>query len=117
MEHFDQDKILQYLSILEKKEACSEHKFFFEWANETTSLVEKIEKIGEIHVPPSTNPYELQYWEVDAPIQLDMYPYYGCDVLKCKSCGTVFFYYLELGGHGAQKRYRVIRRELIDPVA
>lgn len=113
MEQFNQDKLLHYLSLLDANEACVEHKNFFEWANETTELVKNLEKIGEVQAPPSTNPYDLQYWGVDAPIQLDMYPYYGCDILKCKNCGTVFFYYLELGGHGAQKRYRVIRRELI----
>ncbi|MBD2705450.1 hypothetical protein IC229_32870 [Spirosoma sp. BT702] len=113
MEQFDQNSLCHLLTLAETNSNCNEHKDFWEWNNETAELVNKLEKMGQIEIEPSINQYDLQYWGADVPIQIDKYPYYGCEVFKCKTCGTVFFYYLELGGHAPQKRYRVIRKELI----
>lgn len=113
MGQFDLNSLYQLLTLAESNSNCNEHKDFWEWNNETPELVNKLEKIGQIEIELSTNQYDLPYWGKDAPIQLDKYPYYGCEVFKCKVCGLLFFYYLELGGHGVQKRYRVIRKELV----
>ena len=114
MKQLDRNSLYRLLTLAESKSNCKGHKDFWEWNNETAELVTKLEKIGQIEIEPSINQYDLQYWGTDAPIQFDKYPYYGCEVFRCKTCGTLFFYYLELGGHAPQKRYRVIRKELVD---
>jgi hypothetical protein len=110
----DEHRLLHYLSSTEVNEACSGHKDFLEWANETEELRNKLEKIGQLSIQPSEKQWDSEYWGEDALIHLDRYPYYGCEIHQCTKCNTVFFYYLELGGHGAQKRYRVVRKELIN---
>jgi hypothetical protein len=106
-------ELLKVLSSLKVDACCGEHKDFFQWNNETEELKNCLFKIGQVSVQPSETPFESQYWGEDAPIRLDKYPYYLCNIFQCKKCRALFFYYLELGGHGAQKRYRLVRKELI----
>jgi hypothetical protein len=113
MDRFDQDNFTRLLDSAESNDHCNKHKDFWEWAKETPELVAKLELIGQIKIEPVGDHYDLQYWGENAPIQLDKYPYYGCKVLRCKVCGALFFHYEEIGGHGGQKRYRLVRKELI----
>lgn len=112
--NIDEQRLLHFLASTKVDTCCGGHIDFFEWKNETEELKNNLIKIGQISVSPSDNQNDLQYWGENAAIQIDKYPYYGCEIFQCKKCDTIFFYYLELGGHGPQKRYRVIRRELID---
>ena len=107
-------KLLHFLTSTKVDDSCGGHTDFLEWHNETEELKTSLTKIGQIAIQPSEKQWDSQYWGQDAKIQLDRYPYYGCEIFQCQKCNTVFFYYLELGGHGAQKRYRVIRKDLID---
>jgi len=113
--NIDKQGLLYLLALKKINNSCDGHKDFYEWNNGTEILAINLIKIGQVSTQPSHNQYELQYWGKDAPIQMDKYPYYGCEVFQCTKCNTLFFYYLELGGHGVQKRYRVIREELINP--
>lgn len=113
--NIDEQRLLHLLTSTKVDNSCEGHKDFYEWNNGTEVLRTSLIKIGDISIQPADNQYELQYWGKDAPIQINRYPYYGCEIFQCTKCNTLFFYYLELGGHGAQKRYRVIREELINP--
>ena len=73
----------------------------------------KLNKRGNIDVNPKTWEVE-QYWGNDAPIVLTKYPYHSCEVYQCIDCKEFFFHYTEDGGHGSQKRYRIINVDLID---
>jgi hypothetical protein len=90
-----------------------DHSNFREWNNGVIELTETLNKVAEINVTPAKNQVELKYWGEDAPIVLELYPYYGCEIFECKKCKSPFFHYTELGGHGPQERYRLIRKELI----
>ena len=110
----NEEQLLDYLQNTETNNQCGGHPDFREWNNETPELQSKLFKIGQLadSIRPDADQYNFQYWGEDAPISLTKYPYYGCDLLQCSQCNTLFFYYLELGGHGAQKRYRLLRKEL-----
>jgi hypothetical protein len=110
----NEDRLLHHLTSTKVSDICGNHLEFYEWNNETDDLIAKLKKIGQISIQPSEKQWEAQYWGQDAKILMDCYPNYGCDIFQCTKCNTTFFYYLELGGHGAQKRYRVVRKELID---
>lgn len=49
----------------------------------------------------------------EEPMALGYYPYGGCDVYQCADCKRLFFYYIEMGGHAAERRLRLIREELL----
>ncbi|UUC45139.1 hypothetical protein [Flavobacterium cerinum] len=106
--------LLHFLAATKTNNSCGGHTDFLEWNNETEELKTNLTKIGQIAIQPNEKQWDSQYWGQEAKIQLDRYPYYGCEIFQCQKCNTFFFYYLESGGHGAQKRYRVIRKELID---
>lgn len=106
--------LLHFLTSTKTNDSCGGHTDFLEWNNETEELKTNLAKIGQISVQPGEKQWDSQYWGQDTKIQLDCYPYYGCEIFQCQKCNTFFFYYLELAGHGAQKRYRVVRKELID---
>ncbi|MEO4005043.1 hypothetical protein [Flavobacterium sp. CAU 1735] len=110
----DEQKLLHFLASTKVNDSCGGHNDFWEWHNETEELKTNLTKIGQISVQPGEKQWESQYWGQDAKIQFDRYPYYGCEIFQCTKCNTVFFYYLEIGGHGPQKRYRVVRKDLID---
>lgn len=110
----DDQKLLHFLTSTKTNDSCGGHIDFLEWNNETEALKTNLTKIGQISIEPNEKQRDSQYWGKEAKIQLDCYPYYGCEILQCQKCNTVFFHYLELGGHGAQKRYRVVRKNLID---
>lgn len=110
----DEQKLLHFLASIKVNDACGGHTDFWEWHNETEALKTNLTKIGQIAIQPGEKQWEAPYWGQDAKIRFDCYPYYGCDLYQCQKCHTVFFYYVELGGHGPQKRYRVVRKALID---
>ncbi len=110
----DENRLLHHLTSTKVSDLCENHSDFYEWNNETDELRTKLKKIGQISIQPSEKQWEAPYWGQDTKIQMDCYPNYSCDVFQCIECNTTFFYYLEFGGHGAQKRYRVVRKELID---
>lgn len=110
----DEQKLLHYLTSIKVDNCCGGHEDFQEWNNETEVLRNSLIKIGKISTIPSENQSDIKYWGANAPIQMDKYPYYDCEIFQCKECNTVFFFYIELGGHGPQKRYRVVKKELID---
>jgi|GEM_PF-996668 len=110
----DEQKLLHFLASTKVNDACGGHTDFWEWHNETEELKTNLIQIGQISVTPGEKQWDSHYWGQDAKIQFDRYPYYGCAIFQCQKCNTVFFHYVELGGHGPQKRYRVVRKELID---
>ena len=110
----DENSLLHHLTSTKVSDLCGNHSEFYEWNNETEELKSKLKKIGQISIQPSDKQWEAPYWGHETKIQMDCYPNYGCEIFQCTECNTTFFYYLELGGHGAQKRYRVVRKELID---
>jgi len=112
--NIDENRLLHHLTSTKVSDLCGNHSGFYEWNNETDELKIKLKKIGQISIQPSDKQWEAPYWGQDTKIQMDCYPYYGCEVFQCTECNTTFFYYLELGGHGAQKRYRIVRKDLID---
>jgi len=110
----DDQKLLHFLASTKVNDSCGGHNDFLEWNNETEELKANLTKIGQISVQPGEKQWDSQYWGQDAKIQFDCYPYYGCEIFQCKKCNTVFFHYTEIGGHWPQKRYRVVRKSLID---
>ena len=112
----NEEQLLTYLQNTETNNRCGGHPDFREWNNETPELKSKLIKIGQVadSIQPDADQYNFPYWGENTPVLLTKYPYYGCDLLQCCACNAVFFYYLELGGHGAQKRYRMLRKELFE---
>ena len=110
----DENKLLHHLTSTKVSDLCGNHSDFYEWNNETEELRKKLKKIGQISIQPSAKQWDAPYWGKETKIFMDCYPYYGCEIFQCTQCNTTFFYYSELGGHGAQERYRVVRKELID---
>ena len=84
-----------------------------QWENETSELKNKIIKRGKLDTPSKTWKND-KYWGEDAPIILSCYPFHSCEIHQCLECKEFFFHYTEDGGHGSQKRYRIIDLELID---
>lgn len=106
------DNIFWNLLTIKTEKGCS-HDRYKQWENETKELKTKLQKRGEINVTPKTWEHE-QYWGNDAPIVFSKYPYHSCEIYQCKDCKEFFFHYIEDGGHGSQKRYRIIDINLID---
>ncbi len=99
----NEEQLLTYLQNTETNNRCGGHPDFREWNNETPELKSKLIKIGQVadSIQPDADQYNFPYWGENTPVLLTKYPYYGCDLLQCSACNAVFFYYLELGGHGA----------------
>lgn len=113
METINQNNLLYFLLTNKIDGSKCDHSFFFEWNNGNDDLKNDLINIGKINLKPAFKE-NGNYWGKNAPIELNKYPYFGCEVYKCKKCNSLFFHYTELGGHGSQKRYRLIRKELID---
>lgn len=90
-----------------------DHSKYKQWENETEKLKSKLEKRGKINITPKTWEHE-QIWGNNAPIVLSKYPYHSCEIYQCTKCKEFFFHYIEDGGHGSQKRYRIINVSIID---
>ncbi|WP_343690401.1 hypothetical protein [Chitinophaga sp.] len=77
---------------------------------------EQLVLIGEIDIEDGTDVYEVykdQYWQPDAPIALQYYPFNGCSIYRYQQNGGLYFVYTELGGHAPEIRCRWIQRHLI----
>lgn len=103
--------ILEYVSSQRVLSGSCDHSDFFEWQNGTKSLISSLKSIGKIQLK-ATYEQKGPYWGLNAPIVLDGYPYNRSEILQCQKCGLCFFNYQEVGGHGIQNRYRVIRPAL-----
>jgi len=106
------DNLFWNLITNEVKPVCN-HNNYKQWENETDKLKLTLEKCGQINIKPKTWEHE-QYWGNDSPIILSKYPYHSCEIYRCRKCQQFFFHYIEYGGHGSQKRYRIIDVSLID---
>lgn len=90
-----------------------DHSKYRQWENETSELKSKLIKRGKIDIRPKTWKND-EYWGENAPIKFSWYPFHSCEIHQCLECKEFFFHYIEHGGHGSQKRYRIIDLELID---
>lgn len=102
----------ELLTKQQVKNNCN-HSKYRQWDNETPELKEKLIKQGKIDINPKTWVND-KYWGEDAPIKFSWYPFHSCEIHQCIDCREFFFHYIEDGGHGSQKRYRIIDLELID---
>lgn len=96
---------------VEGKSTCN-HSKFDEW-----SKIEKIEfgefvRIGFVNLEIGRS-INTNYWGKGSPIEIDKYPYSNCEIYLCPNCNGKFFYYIEDGGHSAEKRLRRIQRNAI----
>lgn len=104
-----------FWELLTKKlnDCDCDHSKFIQWANETLEIKEKLVNRGKIDQLPKTWK-NSEYWGEQAPIKFSWYPFHSCEIHQCLVCNEFFFHYIEDGGHGSQKRYRIIDLELID---
>jgi hypothetical protein len=111
--NIDQDRILNYLNQNKVKEDICDHSDFIEWNEETDEIKTVVEKIGKITLP-SNSSKNKNCWRKDSKIELDKYPYLECEIHQCQKCKSIFFHHIELTGNAPQRRYRLLRKELID---
>jgi hypothetical protein len=107
------DELHKCLSVEKRQDGQCDHSSYREWHNGSQGLTLHLQLIGEIAETPVENQFDLPYWGNDAPINFRFYPYYGCEVLRCRNCKELFLHYREIGGHAPQERYRLLRKELI----
>jgi len=82
------------------------------WEREDKQFVASLHEVGHIIIDiPQVTPEH--YWGADAPIDFKYYPYFNIKIYKLKGCNNLYFRYREMAGHAAEKRIRLIRRELI----
>ncbi len=113
MNEVNQDNIFWALLRNEIVENKCDHSKYKQWENETAELKMYLIKRGQVNYPINDRMNE-DYWGEYAPIVLSKYPFHNCEIYQCSKCKEFFFYYLENGGHGVQKRYRIINVNLID---
>lgn len=109
MELSTKEDIIKYLA---KHPPDYENEGYLEWSLVTAEFDKLLSKIGEIRY----NDYEMinnNYWGEDTSINFSKYPYARIDVYKLKNSNNIYFKYLEQGGHGAELRARLVRKELI----
>lgn len=103
-----------------KTQSCSlSFSTYLSWSRLNLNFEENLEIIGilsggneaegDIYAGYDSN----NYWSPNFPIDLRLYPYSGCYVCKHIQTGCYFLIYTELGGHGAEKRCRLVQRRLI----
>lgn len=88
------------------------HSKYFGWENKDELQTDYFRKIAEIKNPINWST-QTNYWGSNAPVELQKYPYWICEIHKCEKCGKLFFYYPEDSGHSRQFRYRLIRPEIL----
>jgi|GEM_PF-1936100 len=108
----DRTELLALLDSYEKVNSDCDHSKYLSWANQDTIQTDYFKKISEVKNPYNSNS-QTNYWGEGAPVELEKYPYFFCEIHKCEKCNTLFFHYPEDGGHGTQLRYRIIRSELL----
>lgn len=113
MEEINQNNLIEFLSKLKTLKNVCDHSKFKGWNDWNPNFEPELVKIGQIEQEVSMEPPK-SYWGEKAPISLDEYPYWHCEIHQCPKCNELFFFYNEDGGHSRQKRYRLIQKELID---
>lgn len=89
---------------------------FIVWNKISQEQFEKLQKIGKILSTiewKEARPIPHNYWDADALIDFDEYPYYGCDLYKSKEGSCYYLVYKEYGGHVPETRCRLIQKRLI----
>lgn len=134
MQKFDRNNFLDFVNEHNQniKKHCSlihseyvkniyvnvEHRYSFRnISNEELSNYNLIgnlrdEKIKELTYLEFNNRFG-EYWDPEAKIAINFYPYHVCDIYECKECRRLFLVYTEYAGHGPQQRIRNIKPELI----
>lgn len=113
METISQNNLLEFLNNFTKIKNTCDHTKFKGWNNWNPSFEPSLVKVGQINQEVTIqNPDE--YWGDNVLIKLNEYPYAQCEIHQCPACQELFFFYNEYGGHGRQKRYRLIQKALID---
>lgn len=107
----NETNVLDVITRQKVKRCSCDHTVFLEWANGSPELRSTLQIVGKINLKVG-HQRSSQYWGLNTPIVLTDYPYNAADIFQCKACGLYFFHYMELGGHAAQWRYRVIRPSL-----
>lgn len=103
-----------YIKNLPDYKKCKyNHDEYLEWKNVDFEVECEFYEVGKLSIKPFLNE-SSKYWGKDTPMNLNEYPYYGCRIYSCKECNSLFFYYVELGYHYPQDRFRLIRKELIN---
>ncbi|WP_271785383.1 hypothetical protein [Aquimarina algiphila] len=113
MSEINQNNLIEYLNRKETVLDVCDHSKFKGWNDWNPTFEPELVKIGQIEQKVNMESPE-KYWGDDAPIKLNEYPYWESEIHKCPKCKNIFFFYNEDGGHGRQKRYRLIQKELID---
>lgn len=75
----------------------------------------KLTFVGELNMEGTVeikNTYVNEYWGADAPQALAYWPYHKADIYRYGEKGGLYFRYLEMGGHAAEERCRLVRRSL-----
>jgi len=112
----NETNFLDYLEQQEQQNQHCNHSLYLQWSNGSSAFESNLVPIGQI-IQQDITIGSGSYWGFNAPICLSEYPYCECQILQCEKCRHVFFHYVEYGGHGPQKRYRLIRKVLfVEPV-
>jgi hypothetical protein len=99
-----------------------EKQNFLSWENITPALDNILETLGDFEDAEKYiskngyneyHPHGTNYWNKDAPIAIQYYPYNDCTVRKCPQCAAIFLSYTEFAGHGPQHRLRYVREDLV----
>lgn len=112
MEHIDQNNLLAYLNGIENQSSNCDYNVYKEWSNVVEGHDLDLAKVGAIEQEVTEE--QTDYWGEEAPIRLNVYPYYRCEIHQCPKSKQLFFFYRELSWHRPQNRYRLIQKELID---
>jgi hypothetical protein len=112
--YVDQDNLIRHLKVTEVLDVCDYHRELDNWAIETKDLKNKLKKIGRISILPNEYSWEVDGSKNQFAIRFDKYPYFDSEIFQCIECGCTFFFHLELGINGPQKRYRNVKSEWID---
>lgn len=72
-----------------------------------------LRRLGSLMAPGDEEPTLAEwpgsrYWDADAPVAPDFFPYNRCAVWACAACGRGFLQYTEVGGYYVDHRLRQI---------
>lgn len=105
-------ELLEFIAQHNKIQSDCDHAKYLSWENKDPEQTDYFYKVAKIQNPVDWSS-QTNYWGNNAPIELNKYPYWMCEIQKCKKCGKLFFHYHEDSGHSQQLRYRLIRPELL----
>lgn len=113
MEKIDSNNILHFLASCKITSYKCDHSEYFEWNTGNEDFKSSLIKFGDI----TSNRNQAKNFTVlenNSLIDLEFYPYNNREIFQCKNCNSLFFYDTELINQKEEKKYKLIRKELIN---